>query len=93
MRIAGEIQHSKYKITILHMNNRFSVQFEDGEQTQIYKIPDLEHLNDVNGIKQLIDPNYVKSVDVVFEQMKKSKYLHIRDFIQQSGEEEFETII
>ena len=93
MRIAGEIQHSNYKITILHMNNRYSVQFEDGEQTQIYKIPDLEHLNDINGIKQLVDPAFIQNVDNVFEQMKKNKYSHIRSFIQQSGEEEFETII
>ncbi len=93
MRIAGEIQHSKYKITILYMNNRYSVQFEDGEQTQIYKMPDLEHLNDVNGIKQLIDPKFVQDVDVIFEQMKKNKYTQIRSFIQQTGEEEFEKII
>ena len=93
MRIAGEIQHSTYKITILHMNNRYSVQFEDGEQTQIYKIPDMEHLNDVNGIKKLIDPIFLQDVQNVFEQMKKKKYEQIRSFIQQSGEEEFETII
>ena len=93
MRIVGEINHSKYKITIFHMNNKHSVQFEDGENTQLYKIPDLDQLKGINEIKRLIDGVFLEEVDQIFKQMKNLKVNHIRSFIEQSGREEFEHIV
>lgn len=93
MRIVGEIPHSKFKITIFHMNNKYSVQFEDGEQVQNYKIPDLEELKDINGIKTLIDGPFLIEVEEIFFRMRKHKVQSIRELINRNGKEEFEHII
>ncbi len=93
MRIVGEIQHSRFKITIFHMNNKFSVQFEDGEQAQIYKLPDLEEVKDINGIKTLIDGPFLKEVEEIFFTMRKHKIKSLKELINRNGMQEFENII
>ena len=35
MRIVGDIEHPHYKITVLQMNQRLSLQIEDGDLQQL----------------------------------------------------------
>ena len=93
MRIVGEIPHSKFKITIFHMNNKYSIQFEDGEQTQLFKLPDLEELKDVNGIKTLVDGPFLIGVEEIFKKMRIHKVKSIRELVNRNNKDEFETII
>ena len=93
MRIVGEIPHSTYKITIFHMNNKHSVQFEDGEQTQLYKVPDVPYLKSINDIKQMVDGAFLNEIDKVFMLMGQAKEKAVKQVIDRSAENEFENII
>ena len=93
MRIVGEIPHSRFKITIFHMNNRYSIQFEDGEQTQLFKLPDLEELKDINGIKNLVDGPFLVGIEDIFKKMRIHKVKSIRELVNRNSADEFENII
>ncbi len=70
MRVIGEIRHPVLKITIFQLNNRLSVQFEDGLFTQVYKFrsrPGLEHADDV---RRLVDAAFLKDVLSEMERMR-----------------------
>ncbi len=53
MRIVGEIEHPLLKITIFHNDNKYSVQVEDGQVTQHYKLREDTSLESVDMVKSL----------------------------------------
>ena len=93
MRIVGEIPHSTYKITVFQMNNKFSVQFEDGEQSQIYKVPNVDYLNNFNAIQEMVDGAFLNDIDKVFMQMATAKKAALNQIIRRTVEDEFDNII
>jgi len=93
MRIVGEIPHSTYKITVFQMNNKFTVQFEDGEQSQLYKVPDLTYLKNFNDIQQMVDAAFLNEIDKIFIFMSTAKRSAIDSIIKKSVEDEFDNII
>ncbi len=93
MRIVGEIPHSTYKITLFQMNNKFSLQFEDGEQSQIYKIPDVAYLKNFNDIKQMVDGAFLNEIDKIFILMGTAKKNAVGHIVKRSIENEFDNII
>ncbi len=72
MRIVGDIDHPHYKITVLQMNQRLSLQIEDRDLQQLYRFEDgvADHFSDV---KALIDDLFLTRVDNVFNHMKAAK--------------------
>jgi len=93
MRIVGEIPHSTYKITVFHMNNKFSIQFEDGEQSQLYKVPDVDYLKNFNEIKQIVDGPFLNKIDKIFMMMSQAKSSAVEQLVKRSIEDEFDNII
>ncbi len=93
MRIVGEIPHSTYKITVFAMNNKHSIQFEDGEQSQIYKVPDVAYLKNFNDIQQLVDGAFLNEIDKIFIFMSTAKKNAVDKIVGRSIENEFDNII
>lgn len=69
MRIAGYIEHQKYKITLLHMNNRYDIKIEFMGLEQHYKIRETDYFNTPNRIKESLTPEFFSKVDLIFDQM------------------------
>jgi len=72
MRIAGAIEHPIYKITILHMNSRYSIKVENGENEQTYKFREGQLAN-VQAVKNFLDKDVLKKFDQVFLSMDSLK--------------------
>ena len=72
MRTIAELPHPDFKITIFAMNQKFIVKFEQGTLEQVYKIAEADVTGGVDGLFQLIDAEFTKSVSESFEEMRKS---------------------
>ncbi len=93
MRIVGEIPHSTYKITVFQMNNKFTIQFEDGQQSQLYKVPDVAYLKNFNQVKELVDGAFLNEIDKIFMFMSTAKKTAVDQIVNRSIENEFDNII
>ena len=91
MRIVGDIPHPHYKITVFEMNQRLSLQVEDGDLQQLYKFADgvADHYSDVVA---MISDLFLTRVDNVFNHMKAAKLEAIKTQGQDS-EDDFPEII
>jgi hypothetical protein len=91
MRIVGDIPHPHYKITVFEMNQRLSLQIEDGDLQQLYKFADgvADHYSDVVA---MISDLFLTRVDNVFNHMKAAKLEAIKTQGQDS-EDDFPEII
>jgi len=69
MRIIGNIIHQRYKITILEMNQRLSLQIEDGDLQQTYRFRGM----DVKDIHKMCSKAFLESVDGTFDLMRHTK--------------------
>lgn len=69
MRIIGEIDHPKYKITILKMNEKITVQIEDRLVSQSYSFRDGSGVSDLASVSQLLTLQFMDKVQSRFEQM------------------------
>jgi len=93
MRIVGEIQHPVMKVTIFHMNERYSVKLESGLYEQTYKFRSGEGLNTVEDVKQFVDEEFMEAVLQNFQLMNKLRARAMQRAFPQDGGEEFEKII
>ena len=71
MRIIAELPHPDFKISILNMNNKFIVKIEQGTLEQTYKIADADVVDGVNGVFELLDKEFLKTVLMRFHEMRK----------------------
>jgi hypothetical protein len=71
MRIIAELPHPDFKISILNMNNKFIVKIEQGNLEQTYKIADADVVDGVNGVFELLDEEFLKTVSTRFHEMRK----------------------
>jgi len=71
MRTIAELPHPDFKITIFAMNQKFIVKFEQGTLEQVYKIAEADVTEGVDGLFQLIDAEFTKSVSTRFDDMRK----------------------
>lgn len=72
MRTVAELPHPDFKITIFTMNQKFIVKFEQGTLEQVYKIAEADVTDGVNGVFQLIDDDFTRSVSQRFDEMRQS---------------------
>lgn len=70
MRTVAELPHPDFKITIFAMNQKFIVKFEQGTLEQVYKIAEADVTGGVDGLFQLIDAEFTKSVSTRFDEMR-----------------------
>jgi hypothetical protein len=69
MRIAGEIKHPEWKITLFKMDTRISVKFEEGQLEQTYKFRTGDFIQTVEDVKRLVDRKFIEKVTSIFQQM------------------------
>ena len=54
------------------MNQKFILKFEQGTLEQVYKIAEVDMTDGANGVLQLIDDDFAKSVSQRFDEMRQS---------------------
>ncbi len=72
MRVLAELPHPSFKISLFGMNQKFIIKFEQGTLEQSYKIAEADIIGGVNGIFELIDEAFLKTVEETFQQMRSS---------------------
>lgn len=70
MRVVAELPHPDCKITIFSMNNKYIIKFEQGAIEQTYKLAEMDILNGVDGVFEIIDETFIKSVVDNFKLMR-----------------------
>ncbi len=91
MRVIGEIKHPKYKITILKMNEKISIQIEDRLVSQSYTFRDGSGVNDMMTVEQVLTPKFMKDIDVRFNQMN-ADYIEALEKLNTDDFDDFEII-
>lgn len=91
MRIAGEIAHPRFKITLFKMNTRWSVKIEDGMLEQTYKFRMQEGMPSAEAVKGRITGEFLDAAEALFKQMETMR----SGLLPEAGEgaEEFPEII
>jgi hypothetical protein len=92
MRIAGYIKHPTYKITIFHMNNRYSIKFENGQYEQTYKLREGDLFNNAEQVKTLVDEDFLSAVQNQFK-LQNQSFQAAYERILSKEEDEFDEII
>lgn len=91
MRIAGYIENPTYKITLLHMNHRYAIKFENEGLEQTYKVRESEVIANIEDVKHLVDDEMLQAVDGLFQSMSKVKAKMISKTVNKH--DDFEEII
>ncbi len=69
MRILGELDHPIYKITVLEMNSKVTIQFEKDLKVVSFKFRDNDWIKHTTGAKEFTDKKVLKEVDEVFTKL------------------------
>lgn len=69
MRIIGEIKHPRYKITVLKMNEKVTIQIEDRLVSQSFVFRDGSGIRDLSTAEELLTPQFLQKVDGRFQEM------------------------
>ena len=92
MRIIGNINHPKMKITIFKMDNKLSAKFEMGLLEQTYKFREHHNLKSFEDTEKLITDSFMEEVFKNFQMLQKTKLNALDNYLPKIGEE-FEEII
>lgn len=91
MRVIGEIKHPKYKITVLKMNEKITIQIEDRLVSQSYVFRDGSGVSNLSTAEQLLTPSFLEKIDARFAQMN-IDYLHALEGMNAEEFDDFEII-
>ncbi len=92
MRIIGDIEHAKYKISVFRSGEKTIIQIEDGLLEQLYKFRDGEIVSDMETANAYVNQEFLEEVESVFATMYMSKSNNTKRLIEQL-DIEFPTII
>lgn len=70
MRIIGEIDHPQYKITVLEMNKKLTIQIEDGLIQQSYLYRDGSGVETYNDAIDLVTEDFIEEITTIFTNMR-----------------------
>ncbi len=93
MRIVGEIEHPRLKISVFKNDGKFSIKFESGLLEQTYKFRDDERLATVDDVKKVADAAFIQTIEDILRGMYEAKMAAMQRNLAQTSEEEFEVII
>jgi hypothetical protein len=93
MRIIGEIDHPRLKISIFKNDGRFSIKFESGLLEQTYKLRDDERITGVDDVKRLVDADFIEKVDNLLRGMQAAKTEALNRNYPPSSDDEFDFIV
>lgn len=92
MRIVGEIDHPRLKISIFKNDGKFSIKFEAGLLEQTYKFRDDERLNNVDDVKRIVDTDFISKIEDILRGMKQAQISALERAFP-IDEHEFDTIL
>ncbi|MBE7179539.1 MAG: hypothetical protein INR69_24260 [Mucilaginibacter polytrichastri] len=69
MRVVAELPHPDFKISIFAMNQKFIVKCEKGNFEQSYKVSEMDLTDGLNGVFELLDEDFLKTVNERFRLM------------------------
>ncbi len=93
MRIVGEIEHPRLKISIFKNDGKFSVKLESGLLEQTYKFRDDDRLATVADVKKLLDTVFIEKVEDILRGMYAAKMETMQRNLAQPNEDEFDLIV
>jgi hypothetical protein len=73
MRVVGEIDHPRLKITVFKNDGKFSLKFEGGLLEQIYKFRDDARLGSVEDVKRMVDADFIQKIEEILRGMKSAQ--------------------
>lgn len=91
MRIIGEIKHPIYKITVLKMNERVTLQIEDRLVAQSFVFRDGSGIRDLSTAEKILTPDFLKKVNERFRDMNKD-YMNALENANNEDFEDFDII-
>jgi hypothetical protein len=92
MRIIGTIPHQTYKVSVFVNDGRWSVHFDNGLLSQIYKFRDGEGVGSLDQAQQWVDEALLAKVQAIFAQMSQNRHEAVGR-MEPAGEDEFPKII
>ena len=91
MRIIGEIPHAVYKITVLKMNEKVTIQIEDRLVSQYFVFRDGSGIKDLSTAEQLLTFDFMQKVSTRFNSMNKD-YMEALEKIAENHLDDFDII-
>lgn len=91
MRVIGEIKHPKYKITVLKMNEKVTVQIEDRLVSQSFVFRDGSGVRDLSSAEQLLTAEFMDNITARFSQMNQD-YISALEKLNVEELDDFEII-
>ena len=92
MRIVGEIDHPRLKISIFKNEGKFSIKFEAGLLEQTYKFRDDERLGSVDDVKRIVDADFIAEIENILRGMKQAQ-IQAMERTFPMNEHEFDVIL
>ncbi len=93
MRIIGEIEHPRLKISVFKSDNKLSIKFENGLLEQTYKFRMEYPTETFEDIKKMIDSEFTEKVEKMLETMQEARMDAFLRHFQEAEAEEFPLII
>ena len=85
MRILGEINDLRYKVTALSMNNRVSIKFEDGDNEITLKFRDGSIISDMAAVSSFVrQEGQLDRVTEIFQAISQARTLGVKGIVDQS---------
>ena len=91
MRIIGEIKHPVYKITVLKMNEKITIQIEDRLVTQSFVFRDGSGIRDLASAEKLLTPQFMAKINERFKEMN-ADYIEALEAINAEEFDDFDII-
>ena len=87
MRIIGEIDNAKYKISVFKSGEKTIIQIEDGLNEQLYKFRDGQCVFDLDSAKEFVTEQFLNGVESIFDDMAKLKTETIKNLIHNTEQD------
>ena len=91
MRIIGEVEHPKYKISVLSMNQKITIQIEDRLVSQSFVFRDGSGVDNLDSVKAYLTEEFLSGVDKRFAEMNQD-YISRLEEMNKEEFDDFEII-
>lgn len=76
MRILGELPQEGLKVSVFKTDSRILIKIEDSFLEQTYKFRETDGLSTLSDVRQLLTPEFLAQVRLIFKQMQ-SQHLQV----------------
>ena len=93
MRIVGNIEHDRMKITVFQMDAKLSVKFENAFAEVTFKLKDNPMVNDLESVKDWVDQRFFEEAEKQLSALHQIAVEAFKRKGKQAEEETFDEII